>query len=547
MQKISSILIVIFLTFIGTNTKAQGSHDFEISKNLDIYTALIQQLNLHYVDDIEPGRLTKTSIDAMLRDIDPYTVYYPEADIEDVRFLQTGQYGGIGSFIHIKNENIVVGMPYPGFPFYKAGLRAGDIILKIDGENVKGKKMSDISDRLRGVAGTEVEILYKDSKEDKEHSVKIKREEILVKDVPYFGMLDDEIAYVNLIGFKQHAAEEVKNSIDSLMKTNNVKSIVLDLRNNGGGLLIQAVHILDLFVDRGETIVSTKGKTKSENFTYKTQMPAAYPDMKVVVLVNNKSASASEIVAGSFQDLDRGVIMGQKSYGKGLVQKVFPLSYRSQAKITVAKYYIPSGRCIQSLDYQHKDANGKAIRTPDSLMASFNTKNGRRVRDAGGIIPDLKLDELTYPQIAIKLSNSYEIFDFATQYVNNNESVGDINSIIITDDIYEQFVDFVKKDSFDFSLGIETKLVEMKSLAAKEGLPISDDIKAIESKILLHKSQYIYKYKDEIKSLIKQEIASRYFYQFGKVEAKLSNDKEVKAAVELLQNSDKYSQILGVK
>ncbi len=547
MKKSNFLFIIFFLLVVWNKTYSQGSHDFEISKNLDIYTSLIQQLNLHYVDDIEPGRLSKIAIDAMLKDIDPYTVYYPESDIEDVRFLQTGKYGGIGSFIHIKDGDIVVGMPYPGFPFYKAGIRAGDIIIKIDNEPVKGKKMSDISDRLRGVAGTDVSIVYKDAKAGLEHEVNIKREEILVKDVPYFGMLNKNTAYIKLVGFKQHAAKEVKDAIDSLRKHNNVESLVLDLRNNGGGLLIEAVKILDLFVDRGETIVSTKGKTKVENNTYKTQMPALYPDMKVVVIVNNKSASASEIVAGSFQDLDRGVILGQKSYGKGLVQKVFPLSYRAQAKITVAKYYIPSGRCIQSLNYQHKDINGKAIRIPDSLMATFTTKNGRKVKDAGGIIPDIKMNALKYSQLAIELTNKYEIFDFATLFVNSYDSIVNIDNFEISDELYNQFVDFVQKDSFDYALGLEKELKKIKSLAQKDSVNISSEIEAIEKKLDSQKKEDIFTYKKEIKSLLKSEIVSRYFYMSGKVKAQLSDDNEIKEAEELLKNNEKYSQILGLK
>jgi len=432
-MRLYRIFISAFLLSNFVNIYAQESHDFEISKNLDIYTSLIQQLDLHYVDEVQPGTMTKTAIDAMLKQLDPYTNYYPESMIEDVRFLQTGKYGGIGSTLHIKNGNIVVGMTYPGFPFNKAGIRAGDIILKIDGEDVHGKKMRDISEHLKGASGTELNLVYKSAKDGTEKTVNLKREEIVVKDVPYFTMLDDSMAYVKLVGFKQNAAKEVKMAIDSLAKNNTISSVVLDLRNNGGGLLIQAVNILDLFVDAGELIVSTKGKTKNENFTYKTRHHANYPNMKVVVLVNKNSASASEIVAGSFQDLDRGVIMGQKSFGKGLVQKVFPLSYRSQVKITVAKYYIPSGRCIQSLDYIHKDASGNAVKTPDSLMATFKTKGGRLVRDAGGIIPDIKLESKYSSDIVYSLFQNYEIFDFATKYVYSHDSIKDIKSFEVND------------------------------------------------------------------------------------------------------------------
>lgn len=545
-MKIYKIFFILFLSFQFANTFAQESHDFEISKNLDIYTSLIQQLNLHYVDEIQPGTLTKAAIDAMLSEIDPYTVYYPESEIEDVRFLQTGEYGGIGSYVHIKNKQVVVGMPYPGFPFYNAGLRAGDVITKIDGEELTGRKMNEISDKLRGVSGTEINIIYKSSIDSAQHNVSIKREQIVVKDVPYFGLLEDGIAYIKLTGFKQYAAKEVKQALDSLSKESELISLVFDLRDNGGGLLIQAVNIMDLFVEQGEKIVSTKGKTKSENNTYGTRRGAAYGELKVVVLTNKRSASASEIVAGAFQDLDRGVIMGQKSYGKGLVQKVYQLSYRSQAKITIAKYYIPSGRCIQSLDYQHKDKYGNAIKTPDSLMAVFKTRNGRLVRDAGGIIPDIKLPEAKYSDVSIALINQWEIFDFATNYTNSHDSIKSVSDFEISDDIYNLFVANLKKDSFDYSLAIELELKKLKKLADSKDYSMGPELIALQSKIDKAKEEAIIKHKQEIKSLLRQELVSRYFFNSGKVEAALTDDTEVAEAIKLLKDAEKYNQILGV-
>ncbi len=545
-MKIYKIIFILFLSFQFANTFAQESHDFEISKNLDIYTSLIQQLNLHYVDEIQPGTLTKAAIDAMLSKIDPYTVYYPESEIEDVRFLQTGQYGGIGSYVHIKNKQVVVGMPYPGFPFYNAGLRAGDVITRIDGEDLTGRKMSEISDKLRGVSGTEINIIYKSSIDSTQHNVSIKREQIVVKDVPYFGLLENGIAYIKLTSFKQNAAKEVKQALDSLSKESEITSLVFDLRDNGGGLLIQAVNIMDLFVEQGEKIVSTKGKTKNENNTYGTRRSAAYGEMKVVVLTNKRSASASEIVAGAFQDLDRGVIMGQKSYGKGLVQKVYQLSYRSQAKITIAKYYIPSGRCIQSLDYQHKDKYGNAIKTPDSLMAVFKTRNGRLVRDAGGIIPDIKLPEAKYSDVSIALINQWEIFDFATNYTNSHDSIKSVSDFEITDDIYNLFVVNLEKDSFDYSLAIELELKKLKKLADSKDYSMEPELIALQSKIDKTKEEAIIKHKQEIKSLLRQELVSRYFFNSGKVEAALTDDAEVAEAIKLLKDADKYNQILGV-
>jgi len=541
----SLILAFLFLNIPYIN--AQESHDFEISKNLDIYTSLIQQLDLHYVDEMHAGTMTKTAIDAMLKHLDPYTVYYPESMIEDVRFLQTGKYGGVGAAMHIKDGDIVVGMTYPGFPFNKSGLRAGDILTSINGENIHGNEMREISEYLKGAAGTDLSVVYKSAKDGLEKTVNLKREEIIVKDVPFFTLLEDSIAYVKLVGFKQNAAKEVKMAIDSLNRNNNVKAVILDLRNNGGGLLIQAVNILDLFVSQGETIVSTKGKTRKENFTYKTRRQAAYPNMKVVVLVNKHSASASEIVAGSFQDLDRGVIMGQKSFGKGLVQKVFPLSYRSQVKITVAKYYIPSGRCIQSLDYIHKDANGRAIKTPDSLMATFKTKGGRLVKDAGGIIPDIKLEEKYSSDIVSSLIRNYEIFDFATKYVYSHDSIMDIKDFKIDDELYNEFISFVNADSFNFTLPIEVELKKLRKFSDEKNYDIASELDALESKIEISKKNIYDENKQIIRPLIKEELASRYFFDSGRVEVMLQDDKEVLEAIDILNDNHKYSQILQLK
>lgn len=543
-MRIFSILIILLLITKVNVTIAQQSHDFEISKNLDIYTSLIQQLDLHYVDEIEPGMLSKAAIDAMLKQIDPYTVYYPESKIEDVRFMQTGKYGGVGTSVHRKGDIVVVSRTYPDFPFHNAGIRAGDYILEIDGEKLSGKSMEDISEKMRGASGTDIEVIYQRAKDNKKVSVKMKREEVQINDVPYFGMLEDSIGYIKLSSFRKTATSEIKAAVDSMNRIGKLNSLVLDLRNNGGGLLIEAVKIMDLFVAPNELIVSTKGKTKAETNTYKTGIPALYPDIDIVVLMNKNSASASEIVAGSFQDLDRGVIMGQKSYGKGLVQKVFSLSYRSQAKITVAKYYIPSGRCIQSLDYQHKDAKGDAIKTPDSLMAVFKTKNGRLVKDAGGIIPDIAMQEKDYDELLMALVKQYMIFDFATQYVISNDSISNMDEFELTDDIYNSFSEFVKKDSFSYSTRIEKEFDSFVKQAKKDGYELSSDIELINTKIDKQKAAAYDNSKEEIKSLLTQEIISRYFYESGRVKIALRNDVEVKEAILLLQHNRKYSDIL---
>lgn len=546
--KIYTLLIISFL-FLNFNTQAQGSLDWEISKNLDIYTSLLQQLNQHYVEDIQPGKMTKTAINAMLKDLDPYTNYYPEADIEDVRFLQTGKYGGIGSYVHIKNDTLYVGMPSVGFPFYKAGLRAGDVILKIDDRDATNKIMSEVSDMLRGPAGTQLSITYRDAMTNMVKRIDVKREQIKVKNVPYFGRLNDSIGYIKLSGFTETAAKEVHDAIVEMNTENKLKSLILDLRFNGGGLLGQAVGILDMFVPSNELIVSVKGKIQSENADYKTRMPAVFPNMKVVVLVNNRSASASEIVAGSFQDLDRAVIMGQKSFGKGLVQKVYKLSYNSQVKITVAKYYIPSGRCIQALDYGHKDATGHASTTADSLQATFKTQNGRLVKDAGGILPDVQLDKATMANYTGALISKYLIFDFATQYVNSNDTIRNPETFEISDALYNSFMEYMSQQDFEYKTGTDRFIEQLQKQVKKDGF--EEDLKAqievIESSLKQLKSKEITKNNEEIKRLLRIELISRYYFLEGKVSASLRDDVEVKAAVKLLEDGQEYHSILSGK
>ncbi len=542
-----SSLLLLFLLLKLNISYAQTSHDFEISKNLDIYTSLIQQLDLHYVDDIQPGELSKAAIDAMLKQIDPYTVYYPESEIEDVRFMQTGKYGGVGAGMHIYKKQVIISVVYKGFAFDKAGINPGDIILAIDGESVEGKNMSDISQKLKGISGTSLELDILRAKDNTKVNINIKREEVQIKDVPYFGLLEPGVGYIKLSTFRSTASKEVKHALDSMNADGNLKSLVFDLRNNGGGLLIESVKILDLFVPTNETIVTTKGKTKKENNAYKTQLPAIYPNLKVVVLTNSRSASASEIVAGSFQDLDRAVIMGQKSYGKGLVQKVFSLSFRSQAKITVAKYYIPSGRCIQSLDYQHKDSRGRAIKTPDSLMANFTTKNGRVVKDAGGIIPDVKLEKIGNSELIFGLRKKYLIFDYVTSFVASNGESLDIDNFEVDETIYKSFLSFLESQKFDYQTITEKEIDLFEELSKEKNLDIDNEIKIIRTKIEVNKKQEMEKYKPLIKSLIYQEVVSRYYYESGRVKANLKNDKEVQAAVKLLSDENKYSEILTNK
>lgn len=542
-----SNFIFIFFLFFFSQTHAQADKDFEISKNLDIYTSLIQQLNLHYVDEFNPGLITKASIDAMLKELDPFTNYYSEAEIEDVRFLQTGKYGGIGASVFKRGNQFFVGSVYPDYPFFKAGIEAGDQLLSIDNESLDNKNMEDISDKLRGASGTPITISFIKFGQSIPQTVTFNREQIETKDVSYFAWIDEKTAYIKLEGFKENAAAEVRSSLDSLNKTRKVESLVLDLRNNGGGLLIQAVEIMNLFVDANELIVSTKGKTQAENFQYRTQSRALYPQTKIVVLVNSFSASASEIVAGSMQDIDRGVVMGQKSYGKGLVQKVFPLSYKAQAKITVAKYYIPSGRCIQSMDFAHRDANGKAIQLPDSLASVFYTKNGRKVLDAGGILPDLVLNPADKSIVFTSQNSKYLIFDFANQYVANHPKDMVPENFKLSDYDWDAFVKMIIEDTALFqNLGL-SKMEQLVADGKKYQVDIAPEVQSMKQKFMNQWIQNIQSERSVIIPFVEAEIVSRYYFEAGRIRSSISSDSEIKAASDLLNQSEKYHQILEIK
>ena len=380
MKKINIITSIIFfiifsLGSLNVNSQDYEKNDFEISKNLDIFTTLYKQLHVNYVDDVKSGELMKIAIDAMLESLDPYTVYIPEADIEDYKFMTTGQYGGIGALIHKRNTKIVISEPYEGFPADKAGLKAGDILIEVNGKSLKNKNTDEVSSLLKGTPGTTVEVMIIRDTLEKPIPKTITREEIKISSVPYFGMVSNDVGYINLSGFTQNASKEVKDALIKLKENSNFKGLILDLRGNGGGLLNEAVNIVNLFVDKGQLVVSTKGKIKEKNNIHKTTNTPVDVNIPIIVLVDDNSASASEIVTGAIQDLDRGVILGQRTFGKGLVQNIVPLSYNSEMKVTIAKYYIPSGRCIQAIDYSKKDENGRAEKIPDSLLKPFKTLN----------------------------------------------------------------------------------------------------------------------------------------------------------------------------
>lgn len=545
-----TLAIIILIVAAGFKTSplcAQQSQEFEISKNLDIFITLYKELNTNYVDDINASELMQTGINAMLDDLDPYTVYIPEAEIEDYRFMTTGEYGGIGSLIHQQDGKIIISEPYENAPAQKAGLKAGDRILKVNDKSTEGKSVDDVSSILKGQPGTSLKLEVERNGMSKPLIININREKIVLDAVPYYGMLNGEIGYIKLTSFTQTASAEVKKAFLNLKQEHDVKGIVLDLRDNGGGLLTEAVNIVNLFVNKGELVVSTKGKQPDKNKTYRTLLDPVDAEIPLIVLVNGSSASASEIVSGALQDLDRAVIMGRNTYGKGLVQNIFPLTYNTQVKITVAKYYIPSGRCIQAIDYAHKDGNGIAGHIPDSLITAYKTKHGRTVYDGKGIAPDVELDTTRFSSVAYNLFIKYLIFDYATKFAAENAEIPKPGAFRITDDIFDDFKKFVSAKGFEFSTAADRDLTALKQAAQAEGCwdEIKTDYELLKSKIEKHKTEDIDNNRDEISQLLKLEIVSRYYYQKGRIESSLSSDKDLLESEKLINDKPLYQAIIS--
>ncbi len=534
-------IVLPFCVVAQNNTKTDRG--FELSKNLEIFSTVYKTLYTTYVDDINEGDLIQTAIDAMTNKLDPYTNYYPESQIEDVKLQMLGEYGGIGALIHSKDGNTVISEPYEGQPAYEAGLKAGDIILEVNNQNAKGKTNDQVREYLRGQAGSDIEL--KVDRGGKIMNFKFKRKAISLANVPYSGMLTDSIGYIKLNEFTKNAANNVLSAFNTLKKQ-GMKGLILDLRGNGGGLLNEAVDIVNIFVDKGETIVTTKGKLASRNQTHKTTKAAVDTKIPIIVLIDQSSASASEIVSGSLQDLDRAVIMGQRSYGKGLVQNVLPLVYNTQLKVTVSKYYIPSGRCIQAIDYSHRDNSGRAMKINDSLRTAFKTKGGRTVYDGYGIEPDSILQTEYASQISIALLLKFLPFDYATQFVSQYPTIPSAKEFEITDEIYDDFVAFLKDKDYTYTTPTEEGIKTLINNAKDE--KCDDNIKKLleqaQEKIKEDKKNDLYKFKDEIKELLLSEIVVRYYNQKGRVEAMIQNDKEVKQAINLLNNTSAYNSIL---
>jgi carboxyl-terminal processing protease len=539
-----SLILLTTIGFIALQDK-----EFEILKNLDIYYSLFRELNLFYVDETNPEKLITKSIDGMLTSLDPYTQYIPESKAEEYRFQTTGEYGGIGALIRRTSDYVLIAEPYENSPAVRAGLKAGDILLEIDGKSIKDQQINDISDLLKGAAGTEILLTVKRPTDNKIFKKKIIREQIIIPNVPYFGMLTNDIGYIRLSNFTPNATSEVRDALEYLKLNKGAKSLVLDIRGNPGGLLIEAVNICGLFVGKGQEIVSTRGKVKQFDNVYSTTVNPIDKEIPIIVLVNRSSASASEIVAGSLQDLDRAVIMGQRTFGKGLVQTTRSLSYNAQLKVTTAKYYIPSGRCIQALDYTHRNEDGSVGYVPDSLITEFKTKNGRKVYNGGGIQPDVKVDPEVISNISYSLYSKNLLFDFATEYASRHDSIQHPRKYLLSDSEFKDFLEFLKDKPFDYETESESKLDELISSAKKEKYySLSEnEFNALKSKLSHSKAKDLQTFKEEIKDLLTEEIVSRYYFQKGRIEYSLLSDNLVGSAIEFLKDSSQYNKILNNK
>lgn len=545
-SKIALLLFPVALS-VSAFTAALTEDLFEISKNLDVFSSMYRELNLYYVDETKPGLLIKTAADAMLQSLDPYTEYYTESEVEDYKIITTGQYGGIGASVREVPDKVLITEVYENSPAAKAGVKTGDLIIQINGVNMKGKGPEDVGRLMKGQAGTPIKLTIERPGESKPIELSLVREEIRVRDVPYYGMLNNETGYIKLTGFTQDAAKEVREAFSKLKTENNCKSLVLDLRENPGGLLHQAVDIVNFFVEKGIDICVTKGRIKEWEQNYKAVNAPLDLAMPLVVLVDRNSASAAEVVSGSLQDLDRALVVGQRTYGKGLVQQSKPLTYNAQLKLTVAKYYIPSGRCIQALDYSHRSDDGSVDYVSDSLITAFKTRNGRIVYDGAGILPDVQTSPQTMSDIGYVLVSKSYIFDYATDYVLKHPTLPvPAKEFELSEKEYDEFVASLQGKDYSYRTNSEEALEIMRKSAEEDKYfgDIETEFRQLEKRLMDRKKDDLQKFKTEIRHMIEDEIASRYYYLRGRIESSLKYDTDIKEALSLLGNPDKMKTLL---
>lgn len=540
----SFILALLFAFNLGAISVFGQSNGFEVLKNLEIMDQIYEHLDLYFVDEPQNGKLSKTGIDAMLKELDPYTVYYHESNIEDYRLMTTGQYGGVGALVRRMGDDTYFAEPYEGNPAQKAGIKAGDKIVSIDGKKMNKKSTDEVSSALKGPKGTTIKVEV-ERKGEGIKVIDITRDEIKIPDVPYSGILENKIGYVKLNSFTQTAASDVKAAIEK-MKSEGMEKLILDLRGNGGGLLIEAVKIVNFFVPQNTVVVTTKGRVKEENRVYKTLEEPIAENLKLVVLIDEGSASASEIVAGSLQDLDRAVVIGQTSFGKGLVQRTYDLKYGSKVKITIAKYYTPSGRCVQRLEYYDKEKGSKPKEVPDSLLKTFQTKGGRKVIDGRGIEPDIATELEDLSRLAGMLLTGNHIFNYATEYAIKNKTIAEAGTFKLTDAEYNEFKAYVLAQDFKYNTASEEMLKKVKETAEKEGYfeDVKSEYDQMLTKLTPSKERDLDKFKTEISEMLENEIVSRYYFQKGRTLDSFRYDRALNKAKSVLMNDSEYNGVL---
>ncbi len=549
----SRIIKIVFVVVLAIGTMSFADEYFEISKNIDVFSALFKEVNTYYVDDVEPSKLMRSCIDGMLKTLDPFTNYFSGSQVEAAKIQQGGKFGGLGIEIEMMNGYPVIISVTQNQPADNSGLKVGDIIKSISGLSTKDKKKEDVDKILVGEPSSRIALTIERKTsllDSKPVSFNIQREEIQENSVPFYGMITPEIGCIKLKIFNEHAGKDVKDAFDSLKRTNpNMKGMVLDLRGNPGGLLNEAVNIVNVFVEKDQLVVTTKGKVDEWNNTFKTLNDPSDTKIPLVLITNSSSASASEIVSGTMQDYDRGVVIGQRTYGKGLVQVTKPLSYNTILKVTTAKYYIPTGRCIQALLYAEKNADGSVKRIPDSLKVAFKTKGGRTVWDGGGVDPDVKLAKPEHSKIAETLFTKHYMFDFCTNYKLTHDTISDPAQFKLTEKDFNDFVAYIRTRDCSYKTESEEKLEALKDAATEEKYfdAVKGQYEAIRKKLEHDKEQDIIKNKEEIITVLENEIAGRYYYAYGKVKKSYQNDPEVTKAIELINDSKQYTELLSAK
>jgi len=542
--KIIGIAIIVIGTMVAFRTP--GEKYFEIAKSLDIFATLFKEVNAYYVDDVNPKKLVETGIHEMLSQLDPYTDYIPEEDLEAFSIQTTGQYAGVGALIGIVNNKTVITNPYVGFPAERGGIRVGDEIISVDGKNVQGKPTSEVSTLLKGKPNTEVEVEVKRLGKKENLKFKLMREKIKITNITYYGMIDSETAYIKLDEFTPGAGREVDEALAKLKKQ-GAKRLILDLRDNPGGSLYEAVNIVNAFIPKGKEVVSTRGKVQDWNKSYTTLNNPIDTEIPLAIITSGGSASASEIVAGSLQDYDRAILVGQKTFGKGLVQTTRQLAYNAQLKVTTAKYYIPSGRCIQALDYGHRKTDGTVEKFPDSLKREFKTAHGRQVFDGAGLDPDVLINSDPYSTALVELAGSGLIFEYASRYCGEHDAPANLRTFRLSDSEYQQFLVWVKEQKFSFESETDKKADDLISSAKRERYydELQSSLKELKVKMDQNKNVALLKFKPEVSKILEEEIAFHYQLAKGQAEVSMDRDPEILEAKRILANSAEYKKLLS--